>query len=100
MAFHEPGPNHSMTPTAQSEMRDFDVIENNIDVHRIWKLAEPMGFEHIWLSLPALHSVFVGLDQFERVASGQPSKDEVTRVMQNVYNFTSNLRIFALHKKT
>ncbi len=98
IAFHEPGPKHSLTPTAQSEMRDYDVIENDIDVHRIWKMAEPMGFEHIWVSLPGIHSVLVGLDQLDRVVAGLPSHDDVERIVQNVHNFIYNLRIFSLHK--
>ena len=99
IAFHEPGPNHSRTPTAQSEMRDYDVIENDIDVHRIWTLAEGMGFEHIWVSLPGIHSPLVGLDQLDRVVAGIPSHDDVERIVQNVHNFIYNLRIFSLHKR-
>ncbi len=97
--FHEPGPKHSLTPTAQSEMRDYDVIENDIDVHRIWQLAEPMGFEQIWLSLPSIHAPLVGLAQLDRVVAGRPSHDDVERVVQNLHNFTYNLRIFSLHKR-
>ncbi len=99
IAFHEPGPHHSLTPTAQSEMRDYDVIENDIDVRRIWAMAEGMGFEHIWISLPGIHSVLVGLDQLDRVVAGKPSHDDVERIVQNVHNFIYNLRIFSLHKK-
>ena len=98
VAFHEPGPHHSLTPTAQSEMRDYDVIENDIDLRRIWTMAEPMGFEHIWISLPSIHSPIIGLDQLDRVVAGIPSHDDVERIVQNVHNFIYNLRIFSLHK--
>ncbi len=98
VVFHEPGPHHSLTPTAQSEMRDYDVIENDIDLHRIWQIAERLGFEHIWVSLPSIHSPLVGLDQLDRVVAGVPSHDDVERIVQNVHNFIYNLRIFSLHK--
>ena len=99
VAFHEPGPKHSLTPQAQGEMRDYDVIENDIDLRRIWAFAEPLGFEHIWISLPSIHSPIVGLDQLDRVAAGRPSRDDVERIVQNVHNFIYNLRIFSLHKR-
>ena len=98
IVFHEPGPHHSLTPTAQSEMRDYDVIENDIDLRRIWGIAERLGFEHIWVSLPSIHSPLVGLDQLDRVVAGIPSHDDVERIVQNVHNFIYNLRIFSLHK--
>ena len=98
VAFHEPGPHHSLTPTAQSEMRNYDVIENDIDLRRIWGFAEKLGFENIWISLPAIHSPMIGLDQLDRVAAGKPSHDDVERIVQNVHNFIYNLRIFSLHK--
>ena len=43
VAFHEPGPHHSRTPMAQGEMRDYDVIENDIDLRRIWGLRREAG---------------------------------------------------------
>ena len=98
IAFHEPGPRHSLTPTAQSEMRDYDVIENDIDLRKIWKIAEGLGFENIWISLPSIHSPIIGLDQLDRVVAGVPSHDDVERIVQNVHNFIYNLRIFSLHK--
>ena len=99
VAFHEPGPRHSLTPMAQSEMRDFDVIENDIDLRRIWAMAESFGFAHIWISLPSIHAPIVGLDQLDRVAAGVPSHDDVERIVQTVHNFAHNLRIFSLHKR-
>ncbi len=96
--FHEPGPRHSATPDAQHEMREFDVIENDIDVHRIWRAAQGCGFADIRLSLATLRAPIVPLERFDRVARGRPSISEVRLVVQNHYNFTDNLRVFALHK--
>ncbi len=96
--FHEPGPRHSATPDAQHEMREHGVIENDIDVHRIWRAAQGCGFADIRLSLPTLRAPIVALDQFDRIAAGRPGMGDMLLVTQNTYNFTDNLRIFALHK--
>ncbi len=96
--FHEPGPEHSGTPDAQGEMRAYGVIENDIDVHRIWRAAQGCGFANIWMSLPALQAPIVGLAQFDRVAAGRPSHGDLRLVMQNTMNFSYNLRVFSLHK--
>ena len=97
-AFHEPGPEHSRTPDAQWEMRTYGVIENDIDIHRIWRAAQGCGFADIQISLPALHTPIVGLAQLDRVAAGRPSHKDLRAVMQNTVNFSYNLRIFSLHK--
>ncbi len=96
--FHEPGPEHSGTPDAQGEMRAHGVIENDIDVHRIWRAAQGCGFANIWMSLPALQAPIIDLAQFDRVAAGRPSRDDLRIVMQNTVNFSYNFRVFSLHK--
>ena len=96
--FHEPGPEHANTPDAQFEMHNFGVIENNIDVHAIWKNAQKCGFDQIWMSLPALQAPIVNIDQFDRVASGRPNYSDTRIVMQTVMNSNYNLRIFSLRK--
>jgi hypothetical protein len=96
--FHEPGPEHALTDDAQFEMKNYGVIENNIDVRRIWQYAQTHGFASMRLSLPALQAPICELEQFERVASGRPSRTDVRVVMQNIVNFSYNLRIFALKK--
>ncbi len=97
-AFHEPGPEHSRTPDAQWEMRTYDVIENDIDIHRVWRAAQACGFANIRISLPVLHAPVVDLAQFDRVAAGRPSRSDLRIVMQNTVNFSYNLRVFSLHK--
>ena len=96
--FHEPGPQHSGTPDAQHEMRHFAVIENNIDVHAIWRIARQCGFTDIRMALPALQSPVVRLSDYDRIAAGQPSRPDLRDAMQNIFDFSYNLRIFALHK--
>ena len=96
--FHEPGPQHSGTHDAQYEMANFSVIENNIDVHAIWATAQRCGFTDIRMALPALKSPVVRLSDFDRVAAGRPSMPDLRDAMQNIFDFSYNLRIFALIK--
>ena len=96
--FHEPGPEHSNTPDAQSEMRHFGVIENNIDVHALWRHAEAAGFTGIRMTLPQPQSVVLSLGAFERFASGRPSLQDSLHITQHLVNFSYNLRVFALDK--
>ena len=98
VAFHEPGPDHSNTPDAQSEMRRYGVIENNIDVHALWRHAQEAGFSGIRMTLPQPQSVVMPLDMFERFASGRPRLQDSLQITQHLVNFSYNLRIFALDK--
>ena len=96
--FHEPGPEHSGTADAQYEMTRFSVIENDIDVHAIWRCAQACGFTDIRMALPALKAPVVRLSDFARIAAGRPSRPDLRDLAQNVYDFSYNLRIFALYK--
>ena len=96
--FHEPGPQHSGTSDAQYEMANFAVIENDIDVHAIWANAQGCGFTDIRMALPALKAPVVRLSDFDRIAAGRPSMPDLRDAMQNIFDFSYNLRIFALTK--
>ncbi len=97
--FHEPGPEHSGTADAQHEMAHYAVIENDIDVHAIWHAAQACGFSDIRMALPALQSPVVRLSDYDRIAAGRPSMPDLRDAMQNIFDFSYNLRIFALHKR-
>jgi len=49
--FHEPGPNHSKSAGSQYEMRNFNVLEDDIDIGKIWSLAKEMGFFRLRLGV-------------------------------------------------
>jgi SAM-dependent methyltransferase len=69
-AFAEPGPRHSRTPLSQFEMRTYGVIENDIDIHSIWRTAQTCGFRDLKLAVfhgPAFH---VSLDDYEDLLAG------------------------------
>jgi SAM-dependent methyltransferase len=93
--FAEPGARHSDTPMSQFEMRTYGVVENNIDVHAIWRAARAAGFARIELALfhgPPFH---VSLDEYgDFLAGGQT----VERWLTSTRVFLRHVRHFFLHK--
>jgi SAM-dependent methyltransferase len=79
--FSEPGPNHSLTPQSQSEMREFTVIENDIHIDQIWEVAQCVGFTNIELNLFQPEPILTTLDGFNRFLAGDrnPAYEEAMR---------------------
>jgi len=48
--FHEPGPRHSASKTSQEEMANFAVIENDIVIEDIARIAQAIGFQDLRLA--------------------------------------------------
>ena len=68
--FAEPGPRHSRSPVSQFEMRNYRVVENDVDVHAIWRAARACGFRDLQLAVfhgPPYH---VSLEDFEDFLAG------------------------------
>jgi SAM-dependent methyltransferase len=97
-AFHEPGPEHSRTPQAQFEMRSYDVIENDIDVPAIWRMAQPLGFTDIRLAVPHQISPLLDIYTYQRIVDGRPNGSDMRQILQNIVNLGYNSRIFFLYK--
>jgi SAM-dependent methyltransferase len=98
MAFHEPGPEHSKSPISQFEMRQHEVIENDIDVAQIWALAQGMGFTGLELALSTPRAMILPWDQYNRVISGDATLKDMAAVLQGPAEAASSLRIFAMTK--
>src|SRR4029077_2535679 len=49
--FAEPGARHSRSPMSQFEMRTYRVVENDIDVHAIWRTAARCGFRDLEVAI-------------------------------------------------
>ena len=49
--FSEPGPNHSGMPQSQYEMKNYNVLENDIDLREIKLISEEVGFTDLYLKL-------------------------------------------------
>lgn len=90
-AFSEPGARHSRSPMSQFEMRTYNVVENDIDVHALWRTAREHGFSDIRIAVFNGPPFYVSLAEFEDfLAAGQTSERwlTATRVHQrDVRNF-------------
>ncbi|MDO9713838.1 class I SAM-dependent methyltransferase [Paracraurococcus lichenis] len=86
VAFSEPGPQHSRQPQSQQEMRQYGVIERDIDVHAIWRTASALGFADLRLIRYMPEPDLVSLDSFEAMLAG-PVSVEFARPYTNVRPF-------------
>ena len=93
--FSEPGPDHSKSTQSQSEMKTHGVIENDIDVHDIWRAAQPAGFTRITLSVFNAAPISLSLDEFEAFMNNAASG---TRVNAQLQHQMRERRLFFLHK--
>lgn len=65
--FGEPGRFHSQAPTSQFEMRNFNILENDIDLNEIFSIAQRKGFTHI--SCKLLSTMEVTLDDYNTLTT-------------------------------
>lgn len=65
-AFHEPGPRHSTSEMSQSEMRNFAVVENDIVIEDIARMAEEIGFKDLRLAAFTESPVMLDMTAFLR----------------------------------
>ena len=72
-AFAEPGPHHSTTEQSQFEMRMFGVVENDVDVHALWHMAQAHGFRDLKLMVSHGRPFPVSLREFEDLLAGGPT---------------------------
>jgi SAM-dependent methyltransferase len=98
IAFHEPGPNHSKSPVSQFEMRQHEVIENDIVIEDIWALAEGIGFTALELALGGPRSTTMPLDHYNRVTRGDATLKDMAALLQNLTDAAASLRMFAITK--
>jgi hypothetical protein len=68
--FAEPGPRHSRSPVSQFEMRNYRVVENDVDVHAIWRAARACGFRDLQLAVFHGPPYQVSLEDFEDFLAG------------------------------
>ncbi len=94
-AFGEPGPEHSLAPQSQFEMRAYGVIENDVDIHAIWSLAQTIGFADMRVAAFSGSPLFLRADEFEDLLAGGITADRLTKKTRQ---FLSNVRTFFLDK--
>lgn len=94
-AFAEPGPHHSKTPQSQYEMRNYGVVENDVDIHALWKTAQSHGFSDLKLAAFNVPPFHVSLEQFDDLLAGGTT---YARWAEATRAFLHNSRTFFLRK--
>ena len=89
--FAEPGPRHADAPRSQFEAQTYGVVENDVDVHAIGRVARRCGFADLKMSVFHEPEHLVSLDEYEDLLAGGPSQEEwlvsTRRFLHNVRNF-------------
>ena len=95
-AFAEPGPTHSRAAQSQFEMRSYRVVENDVNVHELWRIARGCGFAD--LRMMVFHGLPfpVSLDRFEDFLRGGETCAEW---VADARVFLRNIRNFVLVKE-
>jgi SAM-dependent methyltransferase len=94
--FIEPGPRHSQSSMSQFEMRTYGVIENDVDVHAIWRSAQTCGFSAMKLVVFHNPPFFVSLEGYEDLLAGGPTSE---RWLTSTRGFLRHVRSFVLTKE-
>lgn len=94
--FAEPGPEHSKTPQSQYEMKTHGVVENDIDIQEIWRLAEPAGFTDLKLAVFNLEPLYLDAASFADFLRG--GRSSTREYGQATRAFMQNQRNFFLYK--
>jgi SAM-dependent methyltransferase len=89
--FSEPGPHHSTTAQSQFEMKNYTVIENDIVMSDVSRLAHDAGFTSLDLSLFSAQPHRVTLEQYDEFLAGGratgPYCDHVRKFAEGRRNF-------------
>jgi len=94
--FAEPGARHSDTPMSQFEMRTYHVVENDIDIHALWRAARGFGFRDLKLALSSGPPFYLPLPEYEDfLAGGQTTERWLTATRV----FLRDVRHFFLFKE-
>lgn len=94
-AFAEPGPDHSRRPPSQSEMRTYGVVENDLDIHAVWRAARGAGFSEIRLAAYNVPPYHVSLSEFDDLLNGG---EFYLRWAESTRHFLHDVRDFFLTK--
>jgi len=94
--FAEPGPRHSRRPLSQFEMRTYGVVENDVDVHAIWRTAQTCGFTDMKLMVFHAPPFHVSLEEYEDFLAGGPT---CARWVPLTRGFLRHVRSFLLFKE-
>ena len=95
--FSEPGRYHSRAPQSQYEMRNYRVLENDIDLNEIFSLAEPAGFTQI--KVRVMNDLAISLAQYNALFDNSAASLELrTSAWARMHETMLNRTVFFLHK--
>ncbi len=94
--FAEPGPDHSRSAQSQFEMRTYRVVENDVDVHAVWRTARACGFAEVKLAVFNGLPFHVSIDQYEDLLAGGATG---AAFVSSTRVFLRNVRSFFLFKE-
>lgn len=95
VAFCEPGPNHSKSPASQYEMKNYRVVENDVNLEEIWSDARDHGFTRIDVSISNLAPYVVGFDEHTEFLAGRGPNEHFLETTRDV---NQHYRLFFLQK--
>lgn len=95
--FSEPGPTHSRAPQSQAEMRNYRVIENDVVVEDIWRIARDAGFNDIRIAAFSPRTALFGLETFRRFVAGSDG-EVVPKLVADIRSYLAGRRLFVLAK--
>ena len=93
--FSEPGPEHSRSPQSQYEMRTFGVVENDIDLDGIWRLAREAGFAELALAAYNAPGLLLSWEEYREIVDGRGADE---RFAEMTRQFLGERRTFFLYK--
>jgi 2-polyprenyl-3-methyl-5-hydroxy-6-metoxy-1,4-benzoquinol methylase len=96
VGFAEPGPHHSRTPQSQFEMGTHAVVENDVNVHDIWRAAHRCGFKDLKLAVYQGTPFHVSIQEYEDLLAGGVT---CARWVTSTRDFLRSVRSFFLYKE-
>jgi SAM-dependent methyltransferase len=94
IAFNEPLGPHSATPESQSEMREFTVLENDLDMEALKPLFNAAGFDGPTFKVAASPGYMLNHDEWLQCKEGEAPSSMTTALKQ----FQQNSGIFYFQK--
>jgi len=99
VGFSEPGKNHSKDPKAQYEMKTFKVLENDIDIGEIEKIAKESGFTSLIYKIIGEKDVTVSeLNALTSLTKYKNAKTIKKQINKNIIETIKRKSIFFLYK--
>ena len=80
------------------EMREHGVIENDIVLEEIWRIAEGLGFTRLRIAPAMPVSPSLTLELYGRLMHGEPSEADLASLLKAMRDGGDNLRIFSFDK--